>query len=520
VALDGCRENEGSESVILAAVALAALTATTVVDQVALPGFGTVSVYRPEPIENARGVVLFVSGDGGWNLGVVDMARRLAPHAIVAGLSMPVWQKAAERQPARCWYPAGELEPAAQALEKRYRLPRYVPPILVGYSSGATVVYGALAQAPSTTFTGAVSLGFCPDLEVARPLCGSGGWTPTYDAKKHLGWLPERRDLVPPWHVLQGSIDKVCTPEDTAAFVKKIPSARLVWLDKVGHGFSVPSRWGKAFDDAVAPLLEPESLFGTPVKTSRGRFDELDLPLEVTWPEGAREVVVFVSGDGGWADLDRTVASELASRGIAVVGWNALKYFWKAKTPEGFRADLERLVGSIPDGVKIFAGGYSFGAETVPVALAASALAEGGALSRIAGLVLLEPGPYATFEVRPLDWIRKDVRSSASMERRTKTAAATQPAPRGSCTKSSRAVTTSAGPSSRLPNGSRRSPGGTTGGAPSETPRAPRAQARCDTTRTPEGRAWRRSAAATGSPPTRRRRRPRSRSAATRDRRG
>ncbi len=391
---------------ILASVALAALTAATVVDQVDLPGFGTVSVYRPEPIENARGVVLFVSGDGGWNLGVVDMARRLAPRAIVAGLSMTAWQQRAERQPGRCWYPAGELESAAQALEKRYRLPRYVPPILVGYSSGATVVYGALAQAPATTFKGAVSLGFCPDLEVARPMCGSVAWKPSYDPKKHRGRFPESRDLVPPWHVLQGSIDQVCAPEATAAFVKVIPSAHLVSLEKVGHGFSVPSRWSKAFDDAVATLLEPESLFGTPVKTSHERFDELDLPLEVTWPEGAREVVVFVSGDGGWADLDRTVASGLAARGIAVVGWNALKYFWKAKSPERFRTDLERLVGSIPDGVKVFAGGYSFGAEAVPVALAASALPGSGALSRIAGLVLLEPGPYATFEISPLDWIR------------------------------------------------------------------------------------------------------------------
>jgi type IV secretory pathway VirJ component len=391
--------------VILAAVALTASAAATVVERVTLPGFGAVSVYRPEPVENARGIVLFVSGDGGWNLGVVDMARRLAPRAIVAGLSMPSWQKSAERHPGRCWYPAGELEQAAQALEKRYRLPRYVAPILVGYSSGATVVYGALAQAPATTFAGAVSLGFCPDLEVARPLCGSGDWMPSYDHAKHRGWLSERRDLVPPWHVLQGSIDQVCAPEATAAFAKAIPSARLVWLEKVGHGFGVPSRWGKALDDAVSSMLEPESLFGAPVSTSPTRFDDLGLPLVVSWPDGAREALVFVSGDGGWADLDRTVAAELAARGIAVVGWNALRYFWKAKTPERFRADLERLVGSIPDGVKVFAGGYSFGAEVVPVALAEAK--QGGAMSRIAGLVLLEPGPYATFEVSPLDWIGK-----------------------------------------------------------------------------------------------------------------
>lgn len=385
---------------ILAAAALAAAITSERVD---LPGFRDVTVVRPQAIERIQGVVLFVSGDGGWNSGVLEMARRLAPRALVAGLSMPAWQKSAEKQPGRCWYPAGELETAAQALEKRYALPRYVPPVLVGYSSGATVVYGALAQAPTTTFAGGVSLGFCPDLEVARPVCGHGDWTPSYDPKKRRGWLPERRDLVPPWHVLQGATDQVCAPGATAAFVQAIPSARLVWLEKVGHGFGVPARWGAAFDDAVGSLLGREPVFAPPAQESRTRFDALGLPLEVSWPDGARAAMIFLSGDGGWADLDRTVAAGLSSRGIAVLGWNALRYFWSAKTPERLRADLERLVAAIPADVPVFAGGYSFGAEVLPVALAGAP--QQGPLSRIRGLALLAPGAHATFEVSPLDWI-------------------------------------------------------------------------------------------------------------------
>ena len=390
---------------ILAAALLmsAAAVPTTKEEEVELPRFATVRVYRPEPLDRARGVVLFVSGDGGWNSGVVEMARRLAPHALVAGLSMTAWQKRAEKQRDRCWYPAGELEVAAQALEKHYALPRYVPPILVGYSSGATVVYGALAQAPSTTFAGAVSLGFCPDLEVARPLCGQGAWKPTYDAKQRKGWLPERGDLVPAWHVLQGATDQVCSPSGTASFVQAIPSAHLAWLEKVGHGFGVPARWGEAFDGAVAALLEPQSVFATLPVASASRFDALGLPLQVSWPDGARQAVIFVSGDGGWADLDRTVAGDLAAKGIAVIGWNTLRYFWSAKTPEQFRADLASVVDAIPQGMTVAAGGFSFGAEVVPAALAAGPRT--GALARIASLVLLAPGTHASYEVSPLNWI-------------------------------------------------------------------------------------------------------------------
>lgn len=387
-----------------------------------LPGFGEVDVYRPEPISKARGVVLFVSGDGGWNLGVVDMARRISERAIVAGLSMPAWQKRAEKAPDRCWYPAGELEVAAQALEKLYGLPRYVAPILVGYSSGATVVYGALAQAPPTTFTGAVSLGFCPDIEVGRPFCGKGTWKPTYEAKKHRGWLPEKPDLAPGehgaprWVALQGDIDQVCDPKGTVEFVEKIPAAKVAYLEKVGHGFSVPSRWGKSFDEAVGEMLEKGGLLEPlPYEATRAgmaespdavrdKLEALGLPLVVSWPKGAKNVVVFVSGDGGWAELDQSVAKALASRDVAVVGWNTLRYFWSEKSPERFGEDLARVVEALPADVRVFAGGYSFGAEVVPVGVAGAR--GSGPLARIEGLVLLAPGPYATFEVSPLDWIR------------------------------------------------------------------------------------------------------------------
>ncbi|HZI93706.1 MAG TPA: AcvB/VirJ family lysyl-phosphatidylglycerol hydrolase [Patescibacteria group bacterium] len=418
----------GSGSGAMAATATAAGDAAGgpgyVVEQVSIPLFGMVKVYRPEPIQATRGVVLFVSGDGGWNLGVVEMARRSASRAIVVGLSMPAWQKVAQKDPAHCWFPAGDLESTAQAIEKIYRLPQYIRPILVGYSSGATVVYGALAQAPAETFTGGVSLGFCPDMELARPFCSRGDWKPTYDAKKKTSLLPPRAGLSPRpdgsprWIALQGMVDQVCDPKQVGRFVSGIPAARMVPLPRVGHGFSVARNWGAAFDSAIEGLLAPATVLepapgGTRRSEShlpnhspeeiRDRLDALDLPLEIQWLDGARSVLIFLSGDGGWAELDQSVTSALAAQGVGVVGWNTLRYFWQPKTPDEFRADLARVVAALPEGMRVYAGGFSFGAEVVPVSLSPGS---GDALSRIAGLVLLGPGPYATFEVSPLDWIR------------------------------------------------------------------------------------------------------------------
>lgn len=414
--------------IVTAPLLLAAAASSSVEEHRALPGFGDVTIYRPKNLADARGVVLFVSGDGGWKLGVIDMARLLDDHAIVAGLSMPAWQKRVESHRDTCWYPAGELEVAAQALEKLYALPRYVRPILVGYSSGATVVYGALAQAPPTTFRGAVSLGFCPDLEVKRRFCGTSAWHPGWDDKKHQSWLPETSELTEPegggtrWIALQGMVDQVCLPEDTVTFVSHVPHGKVVQLDRVGHGFSVTSRWRAAFVRSVTEMLEPASVLDSAPQTMTrsaelaapeaitAKLEALKLPLTISWPRSAHAIDIFVSGDGGWADLDDGVARRLASKGIAVVGWNALRYFWHAKTPRAFADDLARVVAALPPELPVFAGGYSFGAETVPVVVADT---KDQALMRIAGLILLAPGRYASFEVSPLDWIRKGAQPTA-----------------------------------------------------------------------------------------------------------
>ncbi len=49
--------------------------------------FGTISLYQEKP--HPVNLILFVSGDSGWNQGVVDMARELAGmDALVAGIDV------------------------------------------------------------------------------------------------------------------------------------------------------------------------------------------------------------------------------------------------------------------------------------------------------------------------------------------------------------------------------------------------------------------------------------------------
>ncbi len=375
-----------------------------------LPIVGEATVYLPAGAPGRA--ILFVSGDAGWSRGVVDMARRAAggASAVVAGLSYPTLRKAALLSKGPCWYPAGELEVIGQSLEKQLRFPEYSRPFLLGYSSGATLVYAALA-ASSESFSGGMSLGFCPDLEGVPPLCAHDALRPNYDARKKRADLPPVDEVAGHWEVLQGAVDRTCTPESTHAFARNIRGAHVTLLEGVGHGFGNPARWGAAFDEGLAEIARVSDEQAAATKTARGSvdpylekdLDALELPLVLRLVERPRAFLLFISGDGGWSSLDKTLVDTLADHGVSTVAINTLKYFWSEKTPDQVAADLERLVEVVRrDGLPLFAGGYSFGAEVMPVVVDRPDFK-----GVFRGLVLISPGPHASFEVSVLDWLRK-----------------------------------------------------------------------------------------------------------------
>jgi len=215
--------------------------------------FGEVSVYRgsTEP----RDVVLFLSGDGGWNLGVISMAERLTGKgAIVAGIDIRHYLAQLEKSADTCVSPAVDFENLSRYLQAKLGFKRHLQPTLVGYSSGATLVYATLAEAPDGSFKGALSIGFCPDLDLKKPVCKGSGIeaTPRRDAKgllKGVNFLPAKQ-LSGKWISLQGEIDQVCPAPATQKFIAAVPGGDIVMLPKVGHGYSVEKNWVPQFEAA------------------------------------------------------------------------------------------------------------------------------------------------------------------------------------------------------------------------------------------------------------------------------
>lgn len=378
--------------------------------QMRLPGVGVVTVYVPA--RPPAQVVLFLSGDGGWNLGVVPMAQRLTQDgALVVGIDVREVAKTLNASPS-CGYPAGILEEVSRAVQARLKLPVYVRPIVAGYSSGATLAYAAIAAAPPEAFAGAISLGFCPDVELRAPLCQMRGLRST-KRPKGVGYdLAPFAGLSVPWMVLQGEQDQVCAAAQTRAFTTATGSTRLFALPKVGHGFGVPSNWEPTYLQAFREVGTAASSGAAPRVSAPAVADLSLVEIPATGTRVSDTLAVFLSGDGGWAELDKAVAAGLAAEGIPVVGWSSLDYYWSPRTPEGASADLARILEHYVAAWKrsrVIVVGYSFGADVAPFLVNRL---DDRVRSRVASAVLLAPSDHASFEFHLSDWIggRADTR--------------------------------------------------------------------------------------------------------------
>lgn len=362
--------------------------------------FGDVALY--EPAGPPRELVLLLSGDDGWTGNVTDMARELAARgALVAGLDMKRFGAALRDAPDACAYIPGELEAFAHDLERRLSFTQYVNPVLVGYASGAALAYAALVQSPPGTFKGAISLGFCPGLKWDKPLCAGSG--PGLVARPDASGLTlePATGLRDRWMALHIANDQYCDAAAVRAFAGRMSTATLIELPGAGQRVSAErDDWPQlvtAFEQLAAvrsPLVvDAPSVSGLPL-------------VEVPARNPARDMfAVMLSGDGGWAGLDRELADELATAGVAVVGWDSLRYFWTARTPDGAAADLARIVRHYRakwGKTRVVLIGYSLGADTLPFMV--NRLPP-DARAPVALTALLAPGREAFFEFHVTQWL-------------------------------------------------------------------------------------------------------------------
>ena len=130
-----------------------------------------------------------------------------------------------------------------------------------------------------------------------------------------------------------------------------------------GRAVSIAAAW-LALGSAVASAVAQN-----PTAIRDDDVGGLPLHVVVTKAPSPTAVTIFLSGDGGWAGLDRRISDDLAARGVAVVGLDTRSYLMKARTPDEAAGDIARVMRHYTAQwavQHVAVVGYSRGADLAP----------------------------------------------------------------------------------------------------------------------------------------------------------
>jgi type IV secretory pathway VirJ component len=344
--------------------------------------FGRVRVFPAWVHE--RGFVYVLSGAEGWT--AADEHTALSYAALgnyVTAIDTPRLLAHINQKATGCVWMPGLLEDYSRIQQIAVGTAHFYEPVVLGRGAGATLVYMAQIAAPPLAFGAAVML----------------------DPEPQVAMKP-----APCEHPLQ--------PQALGNYVP----AR-VWLD------SSASAGSRAFVAALpdqahtaAPALDSlRAVYAAALRdidAEQQRGGVADLPLvEVPAAQPTQSAfAVLYSGDGGWRDLDRSLADVLAGKGMSVVGVDVLRYYWRSKSPEVAARDLARIIvhyqqhfGRRP----VVLIGFSFGADVMPFLinrLPADVRAD------IRLVTLLSPERATAFEVQPSGWFHRQADATIAIE--------------------------------------------------------------------------------------------------------
>ena len=353
--------------------------------------FGRVRFYPPWLAQ--KGFIYLFSGARGWSQPEEEAARDFAREGqLVIGIDTPQFMLWAARRPlAECLYMPGLLEDYSRELQRATDNAQYLAPALLGAGPGATLVYMAQLQAPPVAFSAAVMIDPQEQIAVQRPFCDHPENRAPDHGQNQTVLTPERLGTEVPARLL---LDGAASAGERA-FAMSIPGAAATAVAA-----------GATLHDAYRSTLDS-------IAVERSQNGVGDLPLAIVESTASQRgaspardaFAIIYSGDGGWRDLDRSLAGILAAKGMSVVGVDVLRYYWKQKSPTLAASDLARIMRYYQQRWhqrKVVLIGFSFGADVLPFLvsrLPADLAADVSLLS------LLSPERTTAFEVETTGWL-------------------------------------------------------------------------------------------------------------------
>ena len=366
--------------------------------------FKDLAVYTPPA--RATSFVLFLSGDEGWSRRAEELAGQLAQQgAMVVGIDLPKFKAVLEADGAECVFPDGDLENLSHFVQAYFHSSTYLAPLIVGMDAGGSLAYAVLAQAPQDTFAGALSVGFCPHLNLDKPLCKGSGLELTHSSRGSGLDLMPIKSLGNPWVILQDSKNLACPGAPSGDFVSRVHGAAIATL---------PSLSERPINAAFARLAASNLNRSVAPPAELGDLPVVEVPALPNAPP-SDAFAIIMSGDGGWAGIDQNIAAALSAKGIPVVGWDSLRYYWTARTPDGLAADTDKMIRYYLSHFgknRVLLIGYSQGADVLPFAVNRLPASTKGPVSLMAILGMSE---HALFEFHVSSWISDDNSGPATL---------------------------------------------------------------------------------------------------------
>ncbi len=384
---------------LLALLALAACDKGPTDSTIDVAPYGKVHVIRQQNGPHRDAVVMF-SGAKGWTGQLTSRAMGVSwPDRIVIGIDTPTYLrnlKPSTHEGTACLDYTAALPPLLRRVAEPLHDPVDPAPLLIGADDGGTIALTAAAQSQPQTIEGVIAEDFCPRLTAPLPPCAGPGPVEVQAAADGNGnVLVAPKALQAPFVAIADP--KQCTATDVRAFTSAMADGRTV--------APVP---GQEIDLLISVATQTGANLARIPAVSDS--DLADLPLiEVPGAPGRDDrLAIVMTGDGGWAALDKSIAENLAARGVGVVGFSTLKYYWKPQTADDSAEDLERVIRHYMQAwnrKRVVLVGYSFGAGVLPFLIAK--LPEDLRQS-ITLVTLLAPPAHADFEIKVGGWIGQD----------------------------------------------------------------------------------------------------------------
>lgn len=336
--------------------------------------FGDIAVTQP--MWGSKGLVLVFVDTKKFPANA--LRERLATTGVTAAIIDPLaFFKGFTAQTGQC-LDAKKIAASIESLIKELPSPSVNRQIVAGIGESALIPF-INAQSESGNLTANLSIGFSVKLPDELVLCGSLS-SQNQQQQNSLVSSPSLKDN---W--------------------------RSVWTDQPAAETGVFIRTLGNVDIRIAAYDTPlDTLLIDEINTSLGQAKQSapTMPVvEVPVSKPTDTVTIFYSGDGGWRDLDRTIAGEMAALNYPVVGVDVLRYFWGHKTPDQAAADLATTMAYYRQhwGIKSFVlAGYSFGADILPAIYNRLPAADRDSVEL---LVLLALANQADFEIHVAGWL-------------------------------------------------------------------------------------------------------------------